>query len=86
MTKWQCEDCGWQGEDSELLRAPNPFIEGDTMTACPGCRDTGTLNVCCDEPGCWRGAGCGWPTPSGGYRHTCFPHSHNMGTTMPEAA
>ena len=28
----------------------------------------------CDEPGCFNGAGCGWPTEDGGYRMTCSEH------------
>lgn len=28
----------------------------------------------CDEPGCTREGGCGWPT-DGGYRRTCYEHS-----------
>ena len=27
----------------------------------------------CDEPGCFKGAGCGWPSESG-YRQTCYEH------------
>lgn len=27
----------------------------------------------CDEPGCYKSAGCGWPSPDG-YRHTCGQH------------
>lgn len=28
----------------------------------------------CDEPGCWSGVSCGFPTEDG-YRHTCHEHS-----------
>ena len=28
----------------------------------------------CDEPGCYKDAGCGWPTKDGGYRTTCGEH------------
>lgn len=28
----------------------------------------------CDEPGCYKHASCGWPTPEGGYRTTCGDH------------
>ena len=30
----------------------------------------------CDEPGCYKSAGCGWPSPDG-YRHTCHDHVDN---------
>jgi hypothetical protein len=30
----------------------------------------------CDEPGCFNGASCGWPTSDGGYRRTCYEHSN----------
>lgn len=29
---------------------------------------------CCDEPGCFQIAGCGWPTKNGDYRWTCSTH------------
>jgi|688.fasta_scaffold01392_17 hypothetical protein len=28
----------------------------------------------CDEPDCYKDAGCGWPTEDGGYRMTCGKH------------
>lgn len=28
----------------------------------------------CDEPGCYKDAGCGWPTKDGWYRRTCGEH------------
>lgn len=31
------------------------------------------LNMC-DEPSCYKDAGCGFPTENG-YRHTCYDHS-----------
>jgi hypothetical protein len=32
-----------------------------------------TPEMQCDEPGCEKHAGCGWPSPNG-YRRTCGQH------------
>ena len=69
-----CSCCDWTGDADELLSAPNPFLDDDTMLACPSCRVvTSTVLCACDEPGCWQPATCGVPTP-GGYRSTCGKH------------
>jgi len=70
--KVKCE-CGWKGEDDELLRARDPFIKGETLVACPKCRDAFELIYVCDEPGCWETRTCGMPTDKG-YRETCGKH------------
>jgi hypothetical protein len=72
-----CEEwrCRWCGPESEALRAPDPFNEGDTLIACPKCREQ-TLHTCCDEPTCTMEATCGTPTPEG-YRWTCGKHQPN---------
>ncbi len=69
--KMVCE-CGWDGLESDLLKADNPFDRG-TIHGCPHCRGVNICHVACDESGCWEPAMCGTPTP-GGYRHTCGPH------------
>lgn len=70
--------CGWCGPDTEMLKAQNPFQDGDTLNGCPLCRDVNTLQVACDEPDCWEASSCGTPTDAG-YRRTCGKH-------MPRAA
>ena len=32
----QTRRCGWNGRESDLLKAPHPFIEGETIIGCPG--------------------------------------------------
>lgn len=88
LVRRACDDwrCGWQGTSATVLRAPDPFNEGDELIACPKCRCQ-TIRTCCDEPGCWEEATCGTPTPSG-YRRTCGPHHPSAklttaGTTTP---
>ena len=74
MTKYICinRHCGWHGMDNEILRSPNPFIDGDELIACPGCREM-ELELACDEPDCWDIASCGTPIVQG-YRRTCLQH------------
>jgi hypothetical protein len=72
--------CGWRGELSQLLRAPNPFDPLDEVTACPNCKTLeGTTQHACDEPGCWKEVTCGTPTPNG-YRSTCGQHNPSRRT------
>lgn len=74
MTKYSCTECEWHGEDSQLLRAQNPFADDtDTMVGCPECREPNSMRRVCDEPECWLEASCGTPTPTG-YRTTCGKH------------
>jgi hypothetical protein len=72
--RWQCT-CGWIGEESEILTAPNPFDPGDTVVGCPLCKEVGDFDELCDEPGCNRTTSCGFQTKDGGYRRTCHEHS-----------
>ena len=68
--------CGWTGESDEFYDAPHPFLESDTVVACPNCLSVigeCDMVVCCDEPDCWREVTCGTPTPDG-YRNTCTRH------------
>ncbi len=69
----------------ELLTAPSPFDDTDTLTACPSCRSCEDgFDLLCDEAGCNDEASCGWPTHNDtgektGYRNTCGKHmkTHN---------
>ena len=73
--KVKCGDflhCGWVGDNSALLRAPDPFGDGE-VTACPKCKQIDQCVGACDEPGCEEFATCGTPTESG-YRTTCHWH------------
>jgi hypothetical protein len=74
MTRWRCTDCGWTGNESELLSAPNPFAPEGTILGCPNCKTVDQFDEMCDEPECDQRATCGFPTPTG-YRRTCFDHS-----------
>ena len=73
--KCRCSNlnCDWRGPEQEILRAPNPFDEDDTLVGCPRCLDINTLIDVCDEPGCWEFSSCGHPVP-GGYQRTCGKH------------
>jgi phage FluMu protein Com len=73
MSKWMCEECDWCGQESDLLRASNPFASNDNVVGCPHCKEINSMTMACDEPGCWRQVSCGTPTP-GGYRNTCGKH------------
>ena len=73
MYKCICKECDWKGHDNELLMAPNPFGADYEITGCPKCKSVDSVNVACDEPGCWREVTCGTPTPTG-YRSTCGKH------------
>lgn len=65
--------CNWHGIDDDILRAPSPFEEGETLYACPKCKEVNSVVVACDEPGCWEEATCGAPTEND-YRRTCGKH------------
>lgn len=78
--KFCCESLHWKGRKSEVLTAPDPFNPGYELTACPKCREAGTLLPCCDEPGCWGVAGYGTPSPTG-YRRVCGEHCRAINET-----
>ena len=65
--------CNWYGLADKILKAPNPFEEGETLYACPMCKEVGSVVTACDEPECWERATCGTPTEKG-YRWTCGKH------------
>ena len=73
--RWKCNDCDWIGDIGQLLKAPNPFAPGYGISGCPECKCVEDFTEVCDEPGCDKNAGCGFPTPDG-YRRTCYEHSN----------
>jgi len=75
----RCEkrQCGWVGDEGDLLSADNPFRKGERIYACPKCRAIDSTLYTCDEPGCDEFATCGWPS-KGGYRHTCGKHMEKV--------
>lgn len=68
-----CTECKWQGLDSQILTAPNPFDTNDIIQGCPSCSSVECFRVACDEPDCWQLVTCGTPTKAG-YRQTCSTH------------
>ncbi len=75
--RFRCDECGWIGDESEIITAPNPFEALEVVSGCPRCKAVDQFTNTCDEPGCDKDAGCGWPTKDGGYRRTCYEHSNN---------
>jgi hypothetical protein len=74
--------CNWTGTSDTVLRATNPFIEGDEILACPKCKDHETVRVCCDEPNCKKEATCGTPSATG-YRNVCGLHYRAIKDELP---
>lgn len=80
MRRWKCRSCGDVSRETELLLAPSPFDDTDTLTGCPSCKGCSDgFDLLCDEDGCMQEAHLGWPTGDkadkfGGYRNTCGKH------------
>ncbi len=70
---FRCKECGWRGNESEIIRVNDPELDGNVWNVCPRCRAAEGFENLCDEPGCGRPAGCGWSGPDG-YRRTCYEH------------
>jgi hypothetical protein len=70
---FRCKECGWSGEEKAIIQFPDPDQASNLWNICPECRSAESFENVCDEPGCTRVAGCGWPSPSG-YRRTCYEH------------
>jgi hypothetical protein len=74
MLLWECKECGWRGNDSEIVQFADPEMPGNSWRICPNCRNAECFDNMCDEPaGCRRIASVGWPSPDG-YRRTCYEH------------
>jgi len=67
-----CRECGWIGKYSEILKAPNPFEDGELM-ACPQCKHVEDLRILCEAADCNQEATCGTPTDDG-YIRCCIRH------------
>ena len=67
-----CSECGNVTNDLMILRAPNPFEDGE-LTACPECNSIDSMRVICEFKGCTEEATCGTPT-SNGYKLYCGKH------------
>jgi hypothetical protein len=71
--------CGWVGDSTEMLSAPDPFTPGEIIHACPQCRTIEhTVWTACEYEGCNNTASWGWPDKQGEYHHTCHEHGTRM--------
>ena len=64
-------------EDDVLMPKLPPHLktgEQVVVAQCPQCGCVEQFTNVCDEAGCRRRAGCGWPSENG-YRRTCYEHS-----------
>ncbi len=75
-SRWICRECSGVCVDGEYLTAPNPFDHGDTLTACPHCKEPNTLEGACQSKGCDKSCSSGSPNV-GGFRYVwaCWDHS-----------
>jgi len=73
MNEFMCKNrhCGWIGK--EILRAPHPFDEGETLYFCPQCKDYENLIATCDMEGCDKEAVAG-VNAKDGYKRICSEH------------
>jgi len=76
MSKVVCDErrCTWHGDEADLLKAPNPFEAGCTITACPECKAIEASVMACEMIGCWKASSCGLNTPDG-YKRLCGVHA-----------
>ena len=71
--QFRCEECGLVCGKDDWLLAPSPFDADDIITGCKRCYYINSFVLLCDEEGCEKIAGCGWPSGDV-YRHTCSDH------------
>jgi len=77
---YRCTTCNKIAEDSDLLRANNPFDHTQIIHGCPYCKSVESFTLLCDEPGCENEVCGGWPSDTG-YRVTCDKHYQNRGAS-----
>ena len=72
VQRFRC-DCGAVYDEDKLPSWPGP--QGARWFYCADCFEPWGIEFenICDDPGCSRLAGCGWPSDEG-YRRTCFEH------------
>jgi hypothetical protein len=70
----RCPDCDWCGSYRDALSAPHPFIEGETLYGCPGCKDIRPFRALCEAAGCDRDVSGGRNVPGEGYKFLCSTH------------
>ncbi len=59
--------------ETDVLSAPNPFLEDEILVACPECKSISNLVYACDEPECWESSAAGFLSEAG-YRFVCGRH------------
>lgn len=69
----RCDECGLVCTKGDWLLAKNPFDASEILTGCKRCHAINSFDMVCDEEGCEKIAGCGWPSGDV-YRHTCSDH------------
>jgi hypothetical protein len=76
-----CKDCKAKFFIHDLRRAAHPFIEGETITACPECLSIDHFDIACMYDDCSVPATCGMPaagtklgTVNGPYVWVCGNH------------
>lgn len=52
MPRWRCGECEEVVTDRQMLTAPNPFDETDTICGCPICKRVGLFERLCDVDQC----------------------------------
>lgn len=79
-----CDECGWCGEEYDLLESNNPFVRGESIYACPDCREIDKYKRACMVQGCCNPISKGELTePVDGIRHyvtTCHKHDKEQVT------
>ena len=69
----RCDECGLVCTKGDWLLAKNPFDASEILTGCKRCHAINSFDMVCDEEGCEKIAGCGWPSGDV-YRQTCAEH------------
>ena len=80
---YRCTGCGNIFHDDDMLRAYQPFRDGETVYGCPNCKEIEELVGICEAPGCKEDATVGQRWPDGEYRKTCWFHREDLAATKP---
>jgi len=70
-----CTECFERQAGDEILKAPNPFNDEDTIIACRWCQQICTLEVACVVENCLNETCAGAPD-RGGYRYVRLCSDH----------